>query len=175
MFHVVLYRPQIPPNTGSIIRLCANTGATLHLVQPLGFALDRKSVRRAGLDYAELACVQVHANLDRCRAALAGAPLYLLETDGTVSYAQAQFAPGAAFVFGPETTGMPAALARHWPPQQRLYVPMRPGNRSMNLANTVALVLYEAWRQNGISGAGPVAADASAGRATRAPGGSAAT
>ncbi len=163
MFHVVLHRPQIPPNTGNIIRLCANAGAMLHLVQPLGFTLDRKSVRRAGLDYAELACVQVHANLDGCRAALGASPLYLVETDGLRSYAEPRFAPGDAFVFGSETTGLPPALAREWPPERRLCVPMRPGNRSMNLSNTVALVLYEAGRQNGFAGA------------TRAPAGSAGT
>lgn len=155
MFHVVLFRPQIPPNTGNIIRLCANAGCTLHLVQPLGFTLDRKSVRRAGLDYAQLATVHLHPSLAACRAAIGGGSLYLLETDGTRPYAQGRFAPGDGFLFGSEHTGVPAALAREWPEERRLYIPMRPGNRSLNLANAVALVLYEAWRQNGFAGATP--------------------
>jgi len=149
MFHVVLVEPQIPPNTGNIIRLCANTGAALHLVQPLGFELNRRQVRRAGLDYAELAAVQVHADFAACAAALSGARLYTVETGGSRPYSAAAFTGGEALIFGSETSGLPAAVLAHVPFTQQLTIPMRPGNRSLNLSNAVALVVYEAWRQTG--------------------------
>ena len=149
MFHIVLFQPQIPPNTGSIIRLAANTGSTLHLVKPLGFELTRKAVRRAGLDYDELARVQVHASLAACLETLPGVRLFSIETSGFQPYSAARFAPGDALLFGPETRGLSPATLEHVPRERQLMIPMRAGNRSLNLANAVALVVYEAWRQNG--------------------------
>ncbi|HLY53716.1 MAG TPA: tRNA (cytidine(34)-2'-O)-methyltransferase [Steroidobacteraceae bacterium] len=153
MFHVVLFQPEIPPNTGNVIRLCANAGATLHLVRPLGFDLERKAVRRAGLDYGELASVRVHAGLPECLEALDGARLFGIETGGQRPYSEAAFAAGDALLFGPETRGLPAQLLARLPRERVLAIPMRAGNRSLNLANAVALVVYEAWRQNGFAGA----------------------
>jgi len=154
MFHVVLFQPEIPPNTGNVIRLCANSGCTLHLVRPLGFDIEGKAVRRAGLDYDELAQVRVHANLDVCLNELSGARVFTVETGGTRSYSEVAFEPGDAFVFGPETRGLPAVVLDKIPADRQIYIPMRPGNRSINLSNTVALVVYEAWRQCGFAGAG---------------------
>jgi tRNA (cytidine/uridine-2'-O-)-methyltransferase len=153
MFHIVLFQPQIPPNTGNVMRLAANCGSKLHLVRPLGFELTRKAVRRAGLDYGELAELTVHASLAECRAALAGARLFSIETDGTRTYSAARFRAGDALLFGPETRGLPPAVLALVPRARQLAIPMRPDNRSLNLANAVALVVYEAWRQNGFSGA----------------------
>ena len=149
MVEVILYQPEIPPNTGNIIRLCANTGARLHLVEPLGFSLGQPALRRAGLDYAELAAVRVHSSLHSCLAALPGAHLYAIETAGTRCYSEVQFRPGDALLFGPETRGLPAAVLAGLSPEQLLRIPMRPGNRSLNLSNAVAVVVYEAWRQQG--------------------------
>ncbi|GMU70398.1 MAG: putative tRNA (cytidine(34)-2'-O)-methyltransferase [Steroidobacteraceae bacterium] len=149
MFHVVLHEPEIPPNTGNIIRLCANTGAALHLVRPLGFTLDKRSLRRAGLDYDDLATVSVHADLDACRAALDGARWFAIETGGTRAHSEAAFRAGDALLFGSERTGLPAAVLGSLPAERHLSLPMRPGNRSLNLANAVAVVVYEAWRQCG--------------------------
>lgn len=149
MFHVVLHEPEIPPNTGNIIRLCANTGAALHLVRPLGFTLDKRSLRRAGLDYDDLATVSVHADLDACRAALDGARWFAIETGGTRAHSEAAFRAGDALLFGSERTGLPAAVLASLPVERHLSLPMRPGNRSLNLANAVAVVIYEAWRQCG--------------------------
>jgi tRNA (cytidine/uridine-2'-O-)-methyltransferase len=157
MFHVVLYQPEIPPNTGNIIRLCANTGSTLHLVKPLGFELTRKAVRRAGLDYDELAAVRVHADLAGCLQALVSARLFTVETSGRQAYAAAAFKAGDALLFGPETRGLPARVLEDVPPERQLAIPMLPGNRSLNLSNAVALVVYEAWRQNGFGGSGMLA------------------
>jgi tRNA (cytidine/uridine-2'-O-)-methyltransferase len=151
MFHVVLFQPEIPPNTGNVIRLCANSGCTLHLVRPLGFDMQGKAVRRAGLDYEELARVVVHASLDACLAELAGARVFCVETDGARIYSEAVFQPGDVLMFGPETRGLPAAVLERIPVDRQLYIPMRPGNRSINLSNTVALVVYEAWRQRGFA------------------------
>lgn len=151
MFHVILYQPEIPPNTGNVIRLCANSGCTLHLIAPLGFRLDRSSVRRAGLDYAELAIVRSHAGLADCLAQLPGARLFAVETGGGNGYADARYQAGDAFLFGPETRGLPAELLAAQPPERRISIPMRPGNRSLNLGNAVAVVVYEAWRQNGFA------------------------
>jgi tRNA (cytidine/uridine-2'-O-)-methyltransferase len=152
MFHVVLHRPQIPPNTGNIIRLCANTGCTLHLVRPLGFELDRKAVRRAELDYRELARVHIHAGLGQCLATLGDARLFALETSGSRTYSDARFAGGDALLFGSEKRGLPAEALAYVPPERRLAIPMHAGNRSLNLANAVAVVIYEAWRQQGFAG-----------------------
>jgi tRNA (cytidine/uridine-2'-O-)-methyltransferase len=152
---VVLFEPEIPPNTGNVIRLCANTGARLHLVRPLGFNLDARSVRRAGLDYRELAEVQVHDNFAACLGSLMGPTesgtvpcRFALTTKGEVAYDSVRYAAGDVVVFGPETRGLPAdLLATHFPREHRLRIPMRPAARSLNLANAVAIVVYEAWRQ----------------------------
>jgi tRNA (cytidine/uridine-2'-O-)-methyltransferase len=154
MFHVVLFQPEIPPNTGNAIRLCANTGSTLHLVKPLGFDLYHKNARRAGLDYDDLATVRLHQGLDACLEALNGARLFTVETSGTRVYAEASFRPGDALIFGSERRGLPAKVLDLIPPEQQLTIPMRAGNRSLNLSNAVALVVYEAWRQNGFQGSG---------------------
>jgi tRNA (cytidine/uridine-2'-O-)-methyltransferase len=151
MFHIVLHQPQIPPNTGNIIRLSANTGCQLHLVEPLGFDLDRRSVRRAGLDYALLACVRTHASLSDCLHALGAGRLFAIETDATCCYSAARYRPGDVLLFGGETRGLPAAALADLPAAQRLSIPMQAGNRSLNLANAVAIVVYEAWRQQGFS------------------------
>ena len=151
MFHVILYQPEIPPNTGNSIRLCANTGAHLHLVQPLGFDLTEPQLKRAGLDYHDLARVTVHADLEACLAALAGRRLFVIETDGTRGYHEARFEPGDCLLFGRETSGLPAEAAARLPAHERLRIPMRPSNRSLNLSNAVAVVVYEAWRQNGFA------------------------
>ena len=153
MFQVVLFQPEIPPNTGNVIRLCANTGSTLHLVKPLGFDLHHKNARRAGLDYKELAAVQLHQGLDACLTALDGARLFTIETSGTRLYSEAAFQPGDAIVFGSERRGLPTKVLDLVPRERQLNIPMRAGNRSLNLSNAVALVVYEAWRQNGFRGA----------------------
>jgi tRNA (cytidine/uridine-2'-O-)-methyltransferase len=153
MFHVVLVEPEIPPNTGNLIRLCANTACTLHLVKPLGFELTRRAVRRAGLDYAELAPLRVHADFAACRAALGAARLFAIETGGARAYSAAAFRPGDALMFGSETRGLSAEVLGQLPREQLLAIPMHEGSRSLNLANAVALVVYEAWRQNGFAGA----------------------
>jgi tRNA (cytidine/uridine-2'-O-)-methyltransferase len=154
MFHLILYQPEIPPNTGNVIRLCANTGTTLHLIRPLGFDLDEKAVRRAGMDYAELADVRTWDSLDECFATLGAARWFALSTRGTARYDQQRFTSGDVFVFGPETRGLPADILEHCPLERRLRIPMRSANRSINLSNSAAVVIYEAWRQNGFDGAG---------------------
>ena len=160
MFDVLLYQPEIPPNTGNVIRLCANTGARLHLIRPLGFEIDDARLRRAGLDYHEFAPMQVHDDLDAALAALAeargdGSPaprLFALSTRNAVRLDQVAFAPGDAFLFGPETRGLPEQVLAGIPDTQRLRLPMRPGNRSLNLSNAVAVTVFEAWRQQGYAG-----------------------
>ena len=147
MFHVILYQPEIPPNTGNVIRMCANTGARLHLIAPLGFDIDEKAVRRAGMDYAELADVQVWQSLAECMQAIGQPRWFAISTRGTTQYDSVQFAVGDTFVFGPETRGLPQSVLEECPPHQRLRIPMRPGNRSLNLSNAAAVVVYEAWRQ----------------------------
>lgn len=149
MFHVILHRPEIPPNTGNIIRLCANTGCSLHLVGPLGFELDRKSVQRAGMDYAEIAQVSVHADLAHCLAQIGPTRLFAIETGSLQPYAQVRFAPADTLLFGCESAGLPVAVLESVEPARRLSIPMRSGNRSLNLGNAVAVVVYEAWRQQG--------------------------
>ncbi len=155
MFQLVLFEPEIPPNTGNLIRLCANTGCTLHLIKPLGFQLDRKAVRRAGLDYDELATVIVHASYAACRAALPGR-WFAIETGGTRRYVDVRFAPGDVLLFGSERRGLPADVLADLGEAQVITLPMRPDNRSLNLANAAAIVVYEAWRQLGFPGAQPV-------------------
>lgn len=153
MFEIVLYQPEIPPNTGNIMRLCANAGARLHLIEPLGFELADRRLRRAGLDYGEWARVCLHPSLAAYLAAASPPRLYACSTRGTVPYASPPLTPGDAFLFGPETRGLPQAVLDDLPPERRLFIPMRPDNRSLNLSNAVAVVLYEAWRQQGFSGA----------------------
>ena len=148
MFHVILYQPEIPPNTGNIIRLCANSGTRLHLIEPLGFDLDEKSVRRAGLDYALLADVRVWKSLEECFAGSGALRWFALSTRGTTRYDTVRFERGDALLFGPETRGLPAEVLEQCPGERRLRIPMRPGNRSLNLSNAAAVVLYEAWRQH---------------------------
>ncbi|HXR91582.1 MAG TPA: tRNA (cytidine(34)-2'-O)-methyltransferase, partial [Steroidobacteraceae bacterium] len=146
------FRPEIPPNTGNLIRLSANTGCTLHLVRPLGFELERKDVRRAGLDYADLASVRIHADLDSCLQELHGVRVFAVETGAARRYSDARFEPGDGLLFGSEHRGLPARVLDGIPAERHLSIPMRPANRSLNLANAVALVVYEAWRQNGFTG-----------------------
>ena len=152
MFHIVLYQPEIPPNTGNIIRLAATTGASLHLVEPLGFSIDDRQLRRAGLDYHEFASMRVHADWKGCLAALAGARMFACSTKGSVRHTAPAYAAGDAFVFGQETRGLPDALLDEFAPEHRLKVPMRPVNRSLNLSNAVAVVIFEAWRQLSFAG-----------------------
>ena len=149
MFDVILYQPEIPPNTGNIIRLCANTGARLHLVKPLGFTLEDKQLLRAGLDYHEFATITVHENWAECAKRFKDRRLFAVSTKGTQQYDLVDYAAGDAFVFGPESRGLPVEILGAVSEQQRIRVPMVPGNRSLNLSNTVAVVIYEAWRQIG--------------------------
>ena len=148
MFHVILYEPEIPPNTGNVIRLCANTSASLHLVEPLGFELDEPRLKRAGLDYREFARVNRYTDLDSCLSALPGTRVFAFSTRGSRTYAEASFCPGDSLLFGPETRGLPQSVLDSLPEAQRLRLPMQDGSRSLNLSNTVAVAVYEAWRQN---------------------------
>lgn len=148
-FAVVLFQPEIPPNTGNIIRLCANTGAELHLVEPLGFDFSDKNLRRAGLDYHEYARVLRHADWSACAQALAGRRLFALTTKGQGSPYEAALQAGDVFVFGRETSGLPETVLADIPPAHRLRLPMQPGQRSLNLSNAVAVTVFEAWRQTG--------------------------
>ena len=148
MFHIVLYEPEIPPNTGNIMRLCANTGAQLHLIEPLAFELDDKKLRRAGLDYRDLATVTTHKNLQAFLESVKPSKLYACSTRGSHNYSEVEYQPGEAILFGPETRGLPQALLDELPKEQVLRLPMQADSRSLNLSNTVAVVLYEAWRQN---------------------------
>jgi len=154
MFHLILFEPEIPPNTGNIIRLCANTGATLHLVQPLGFSLDDAQLRRAGLDYRDLARVQEHLNLAACLRALGNARVFPVETQGGLRHSDQRFQAGDAFLFGRETSGLPGDVLAQFPADRVIRLPMIPGNRSLNLSNAAAIVLYEAWRQLDFPGSG---------------------
>jgi len=153
MLHVVLYEPEIPPNTGNIIRLCANTGCQLHLIEPLGFNLEDKQMRRAGLDYSEYATVKVHQDYQSFLASEQPGRLFGLTTKGSNHYHEVSYQDGDFLMFGPETRGLPADIRESLVPEHRLRVPMRPESRSLNLSNTVALVVYEAWRQLGFDGA----------------------
>jgi tRNA (cytidine/uridine-2'-O-)-methyltransferase len=152
MFHVILFEPEIPPNAGNAIRLCANTGSTLHLVRPLGFTLDDARVKRAGLDYHEMARVREHGSLPDCLAALGGARVFAVETTGSQRYDEMHYRAGDGFLFGRETAGLPAPVLSDWPRDRLIRLPMVPGNRSLNLSNAVAVVVFEAWRQLGFPG-----------------------
>jgi tRNA (cytidine/uridine-2'-O-)-methyltransferase len=147
MFDIVLVHPEIPPNAGNVIRLAANTGCRLHLVEPLGFSMDDKQLKRAGLDYHELTQVKVHRGWSECRTALAEKRMFALSTRGSRTYTEVSYQPGDAFVFGAETAGLPAEIFDSFPSEAKLTLPMRPGNRSLNLSNAVAVVVFEAWRQ----------------------------
>jgi tRNA (cytidine/uridine-2'-O-)-methyltransferase len=155
MFHVVLFEPEIPPNTGNAIRLCANSGAVLHLVKPLGFGLDDKSLRRSGLDYHDLASVKVHSSLGACLDDLGDSRLFAVETGGRRCYSDLEYRAGDAFLFGPETRGLPEAVLDRVGRETSVFIPMRPMSRSINLSNAVAIVAYEAWRQLGFAGQDP--------------------
>jgi tRNA (cytidine/uridine-2'-O-)-methyltransferase len=152
MFHVVLYRPEIPPNTGNIIRLCANTGAALHLIQPLGFRLDDRALRRAGLDYREYAEIRTYPDLAAFREQVAPARLFAFSTRARRHYSETAYRASDALLFGSETRGLPVEIWEDIPEAQRLRLPLPPENRSLNLANAVAVVVYEAWRQLGFAG-----------------------
>lgn len=151
MFHIILFAPQIPPNTGNIIRLSANTGAQLHLIEPLGFHLDEKSCRRAGLDYHLLADVHLHKNLENCAKTLGSGRLFAITSHGTTSLFDQKLVAGDAFLFGSETTGLPETIHARFNAEQKLRLPMIAGNRSLNLANAASIVVYEAWRQTGFA------------------------
>lgn len=153
MLHVILFHPEIPANTGNVIRLCANSGAALHLVRPLGFSMDDARLRRAGLDYREYASVVVHDDLAVCLAALGAPRLFAFSTRNKVRYSDARFRAGDALLFGCESAGLPGAVLEAVPAEQRLRLPMRPDSRSLNLSNSVAVAVYEAWRQLGFDGA----------------------
>ena len=152
MFEVVLFEPEIPPNTGNVMRLAANTGCRLHLVRPLGFSLRDRQLARAGLDHARLAEIVQHEDWPACRSALAGRRLFAVTTRGARRHDEPRYADGDIFVFGPETRGLPAETLAEFPAEQRIRVPMREASRSLNLSNAVAVVVYEAWRQLGFQG-----------------------
>jgi tRNA (cytidine/uridine-2'-O-)-methyltransferase len=152
MFDIVLYQPEIPPNTGNLIRLAANTGCRLHLIEPLGFDLSDKQVARAGLDYHDMACVRVHADWDAAQAALPDRRWFALTTKGSTRYADIALLPGDVLLFGPESRGLPPELLERFDAAQRLRLPMLSGSRSMNLSNAVSVVVFEAWRQNHFAG-----------------------
>jgi tRNA (cytidine/uridine-2'-O-)-methyltransferase len=149
MFHLILYEPEIPPNTGNIIRLCANTGVRLHLIEPLGFDLEEKKLRRAGLDYREFASVSTYSALEACLETVGRPRLFALSTRGTTRYDRPAYRPEDAFLLGPETRGLPPAVLDALPREQRLRLPMREGSRSLNLSNAAAVIVFEAWRQLG--------------------------
>jgi tRNA (cytidine/uridine-2'-O-)-methyltransferase len=153
VLHLILYQPEIPPNTGNVIRLCANVGACLHLVHPLGFTLDERRLRRAGLDYHELATIVEHESLGACLKTIRPSRVFALTTHATRSLYDARFGPNDAFLLGPETRGLPRAVLDEIDPDKRLRIPLRPGNRSLNVSNAAAVALYEAWRQLGCDGA----------------------
>lgn len=153
MFHIVLFEPEIPANTGNIIRLCANTGTQLHLIKPLGFDLDDKKLRRAGLDYHEWVAVKEHDSLADFGGSIKPGRMFALTTKGTKIYSEVSFQADDAFLFGPETRGLPADILAGLGSERCLYLPMQAESRSLNLSNTVSIVLYEAWRQMGFAGA----------------------
>ena len=152
MFDIVLFQPEIPPNTGNLIRLAANTGCRLHLIEPMGFDLSDKQVARAGLDYHDMASVQVHVDWDAARQALPDRRWFALTTKGSTRFSDIPFQAGDVLLFGPESRGLPAEILAGFDAQHRLRLPMLPGSRSMNLSNAVSVVVFEAWRQNGFSG-----------------------
>jgi tRNA (cytidine/uridine-2'-O-)-methyltransferase len=149
MFDIVLVEPEIPPNAGNVIRLAANTGCRLHLVEPLGFSMDERSLKRAGLDYHELATVHIHSTWDECRNGFRDRRMFAFTTKATKLYTEVTYARGDVLVFGAETRGLAEPVLAQFEPQHRLRLPMRPGNRSLNLSNAVAVAVFEAWRQLG--------------------------
>ncbi|AKH21087.1 tRNA (uridine(34)/cytosine(34)/5-carboxymethylaminomethyluridine(34)-2'-O)-methyltransferase TrmL [Sedimenticola thiotaurini] len=153
MFNVALYEPEIPPNTGNIIRLCANSGSRLHLIHPLGFTLEDRQLRRAGLDYHDLACLQEYADMATFLSQHAPRRLFACSTRGSRCYSEVDYRPDDTLLFGPETRGLPQTLLDQLPPEQLIRIPMQAGNRSINLSNAVAIILFEAWRQQGFDGA----------------------
>lgn len=152
MFHIALFEPEIPPNTGNIIRLCANTGCQLHLIHPLGFELDDTRLKRAGLDYAEYASVQQHENFEAFMSAVKPSRVFGLSTKGMQHFYDMDYQPGDVFLFGPETRGLPQAVREQLGSEQVVRMPMLEESRSLNLSNTAAIVVYEAWRQQGFKG-----------------------
>jgi tRNA (cytidine/uridine-2'-O-)-methyltransferase len=154
LFDLILFEPEIPPNTGNIIRLCANTGARLHLVRPLGFSLEDRQLQRAGLDYHEYAQITVHENWEECRERFAGRRLFAATTRGAVRYDEIAYRKGDVFLFGPESRGLPPSVLEQFEASHRIRLPMRPESRSLNLSNAAAVVIYEAWRQIGFEGGG---------------------
>jgi tRNA (cytidine/uridine-2'-O-)-methyltransferase len=152
MYELVLFQPEIPPNTGNIIRLCANTGIRLHLVKPLGFDITDKHLKRAGLDYHEYATLLMHENWEDCMTALQGRRMFAMTTKGSMRYADVRFEAGDVFVMGPETRGLPPEILEQFSPERRLRLPMLPHSRSLNLSNSAAVLIYEAWRQSGFAG-----------------------
>jgi len=152
MFHVILYQPEIPPNTGNVIRLCANTGCALHLIRPLGFTLEDKQLLRAGLDYHEFATLRVYDSLPDCLSAFDPERVFALTTKGLQAFHEVRYQTGDAFLFGPESRGLPAEVLDQFAGRQRVRLPMLPDSRSLNLSNTVAVAVFEAWRQCGFDG-----------------------
>ena len=150
--HVVLFQPEIPPNTGNIIRICANTGDSLHLLRPLGFEWDDKRLRRAGLDYHDFTSVTLHDSLDQCQSVLAARRWFAMTTKGSRNFAEIAFDADDVLLYGPETRGLPDEVLDRWPAERKLRIPMQAPTRSINLANSVAITLYEAWRQRGYDG-----------------------
>ena len=150
--HVVLFQPEIPPNTGNIIRICANTGDNLHLIRPLGFEWDDKRLRRAGLDYHDFTNVTLHDTLEQCQSELSDRRWFAMTTKGSRNFAEIAFKADDVVLYGPETRGLPDELLNQWPAERKLRIPMQPHTRSINLANSVAITLYEAWRQRGYDG-----------------------
>ena len=150
--HVVLFQPEIPPNTGNVIRICANTGASLHLIRPLGFAWDDKRLRRAGLDYHDLTAVALYDTLGECEEYLKDSRWFAMTTKGSRNFAEISYAETDVLLFGPETRGLPDDVLNRWPVDRKLRIPMQAPTRSINLANSVAVTLYEAWRQRGYDG-----------------------
>ncbi len=157
MFEIVLYQPEIPPNTGNIMRICANAGCRLHLVRPLGFSISDRQLERAGMDYRERAAVVLHDDWNACHSALGNARQFAITTRGSARYDQTHFEPGDAFIFGPETRGLPDEMLATFAASERLRIPMTAQSRSLNLANSVAVITFEAWRQCGFSGAAETA------------------
>jgi len=152
VFDLILFQPEIPPNTGNIIRVCANTGTTLHLVHPLGFELSDRKLRRAGLDYHEFTAISEHDSLEACLQVLEGRRVFALSTRGVRMFSEPDYQPGDVFLLGPETRGLPTAVLDDLPTDQIVRIPMRPDNRSLNLSNAASVLLYEAWRQQGFEG-----------------------
>lgn len=154
MFHIVLYQPEIPPNTGNIIRLCANTGCRLHLIEPLGFSMTDKQLRRAGLDYHEFADIELHQDLKACLEKIGSSRVFAFSTKGKSNYSDVKYEKNDVLVFGPETRGLPTLIIEALPPEHVLRIPMRATSRSLNLSNAVAVVVYEGLRQVGFPGIG---------------------